>query len=398
VRNLIFIGLCAAVLTSCSGVNFKQTSLYDVYAEPPIIEEGPAVVYSDAVGTMWNSLEDCGNFEVTNEDAYSGKYSVKLDWNKADCEWIGFGNSFSNWAPTDLSQKRFRKALSFYVRTQEKTAKAIPLVACLEDFSSGGSYYFIDAGMYLDGLEMDTTWKQIIVPLWHFPILEEEVNIQAIKQMQFQLEGAGSFFMDEITLIDYSEEQYAQSREKVELMRPHGEANQLVYTEGQLREDAWGYESNECQVLEELRYSEAQTNRDLEFQVADKSSTPAGKVIHWEYSSEDCTWAKWGLNWNGWYPINVRGIHESSVISFRINPSLKSKFTIHLHDFQGHKAEIFNSEGKKLKIGKWNEISVPMESLNLKEKEFVLDQIRQFQFEGKGTGEILIDDIKISSL
>ena len=164
-RNLVFIGLCAALFASCNVANFKQVSLYDVYEEPAVEAEQPAIIYSDGVSTMWNSLEDCGDFEVTKEDAYSGDYSIKLDWNKEGCEWIGFGNSFSNWSAADMSEVRFRKALSFFVRTQENTAKSVPIVACLEDFGGGGSYYFIDAGMYLDGLEMDTTWKQVIVPL-----------------------------------------------------------------------------------------------------------------------------------------------------------------------------------------------------------------------------------------
>ncbi len=374
------IALIAAILSGCQVVSFKQVSLYDVYEVTPKAEQPPAIVYSEAVGTMWNSLEDCGNFEISNSTAYAGKNSIKLDWNKEGCDWIGFGNSYANWTASDLSEERFHKALSFFVRTQESTAKAIPIVACLEDFSGGGSYHFIDAGKYLVGLEIDTTWKQIIVPLWDFPIIEDEVDIQSIKQVQFQLEGAGSFYIDEIGLIDYSQEQYDQMRAEVEQSRPWGEANQQVYTEGRFLEDAWGYEGNDCQTLKETK------------------DQKGDKTIKWVYNSQNCSWSKWGINWNGWYPINVRGIHKISTLTMRVKPNTESNFKISFQDFKGHSAVLFSSSEGKLKVGEWNDISVSLNTLGLDKKGFVLDQIRQILFEGTGAGDILIDDIKISEL
>lgn len=220
-RNFIFI-LSLVTIVGCGTVKFQPQALYDVYEEPAAKEKVEQIVYTDAVGTMWNSLFECGEFEVTKEQAYTGNSSIKLSWNKADCEWIGFGNSFSNWTGSDLSQDRFTQALSFYARTPEKSVSAIPIVACLEDFSGGGSYHFIDAGKYLLGLQLDTNWKRILVPLWHFPVFEDEVDIRSIKQMQFQLEGSGSFFLDDIRIVDYTEEAYQAHRTEVELMKPKG--------------------------------------------------------------------------------------------------------------------------------------------------------------------------------
>jgi len=137
------------LLFGCGTVQFKPMALYDVYEEPPEFAKVEPIIYSDAAGTMWNSLENCGQFEITKETAYSGNSSIKISWNKADCEWIGFGNSFSNWRATDMSQDRFNKALSFYARTQEGVNSAIPIVAAMEDFGGGGTYHFIDASKYL---------------------------------------------------------------------------------------------------------------------------------------------------------------------------------------------------------------------------------------------------------
>jgi len=377
-RKLVFI-VFALVFITCDSIKFKEQALYDKYELPDSREESEYVFFSEGTGTMWNSLFNCGNFEVSNTVAYEGKSSIKVDWNKAKCEWIGFGNSFNNWQPIDLSKLRFKKALSFYVRTQEKTANAIPIVANLEDFSGGGSYYFIDAGKYLNGLVMDTTWKQIIVPLWHFPIIEEEVDINSIKQMKFQLEGGGSFFLDEIKIIDYSKEEYDKMRAGVELMRPKGNANQTVYRKGNFEEDVWGYENNECQTL------------------AEEISKSNSKQIHWIYNANKCNWAKWGINWNGWYAMNLRGVSETSKIYFKLKSKLVgSKFKVMLEDFKGHKTEIFNSQNNAIqsKDG-WINVLVELKSLNLIEKKFALDQIKQIYFEGTGEGEIFIDEIKI---
>ncbi|MEM7038736.1 MAG: hypothetical protein AAF570_17245, partial [Bacteroidota bacterium] len=298
-----------------------------------------------------------------------------ISWDKSKgCEWLGFGNSFSNWAAADMSEQRMRKALSFFVRTQSKTAGAIPIVAKLEDMADGGSYHFIDAKKYLHGLVIDTTWKQIIVPLWDFPIREDEVDIFAIKQMLFQLEGAGSFYIDDLQLIDYSKEEYKAMRADVESMRPKGNPNQVIYTEGQFLDDSWGHENNRCQTLKE-------------------NSDSDGKSIHWKYDPKDCTWAKWGLNWNGWYQMNIRGILENSSLHFRFKTDGKAKFRIKMEDFRYHSTEIFNSASKP--GSGWQSVEIPLKKMQLKEKGFVVDQIRQLLFEGIEAGEVYLDDIEI---
>ena len=367
------------MLTACESVKFQQKELYDVYLLPEAKEKiSSQTIYEEGTGTMWNSLFNCGNFEITKKVAYSGNSSIKLSWNKANCEWIGFGNSYNNWQPVDLTEDIHSKALSFYVRTQEKTAGAIPIVANLEDFSGGGSYFFIDANKYLYGLQMDTTWKRIVVPLWHFPLDEEEVDISAIKQVKFQLEGAGSFYLDEIKIVDYSKEEYQKMRADVEEMKPKGSPAQIVYTRGKLKEDAWGYENNDCQTLEEIVTKTGQNQ------------------IHWKYNSSDCSWAKWGINWNGWYAMNLRGVEEQSKLLFKIKPKPGSEFKVMLQDFKGHSAQIFNHKTVALDLGNgWKSVIIDIKSLELKKKNFALDQIKQLYFEGQSEGEVIINEIKI---
>lgn len=370
------------MVSSCEIVQFQQVSLYDVYEQPKPQEKIEPIIFDDSRGTLWASLEDCGKFEITNEvPAYTGKSAIKVSWDKGlGCEWIGFGNSFSNWAAADMSQERLRKAFSMYVRTQEKTAKSIPIVLAMEDFAGGGSYHFIAANDYLYGLEMDTTWKRIIVPLWHFPINEEEVDIYSIKQMQFQLEGAGSFYLDDLKLIDYSPEEYQKMRAEVEEMKPKGTPKHTVYTEGNLVEDAWGTGEKICHTLEE------------------KTDSTNNTFIKWKYDATNCDWAQWGINWNGWYQVNFRGVTDKMKLQFKVKTKNESRFKIRLEDFNGHSSEIHSKNYITTSTAEWQTIEIPISDFNIVDKGFYLDQIKQFVFVGLNKGEIYLDDIKITSL
>jgi hypothetical protein len=377
-RKISYI-LLLFIISACGSVSFNQLSLYDEFEKKEKKLSVEPIIFEDAVGTMWNSMFDCGQFEISKEYAYSGNASIKLSWDKSKgCQWIGFGSSFSNWTAADMSQDRFKKALSFYVRTPTGTAKSLPIVAALEDFGGGGSYHLIDAKKYLYGLEIDTNWKQIIVPLWDFPVNEEEVDIYSIKQMQFQLEGAGSFFLDEIKLIDFSKEKYQKMRAEVEAMKPKGDFNQIIYKPGKLEEDAWAVGKNACHTLVEKK--DAQLN----------------EYIFWNFSTENCNWAKWGINWNNWYQINFRGITDDAQLEFKLKTDNKAKFRILLEDFNGKSVVVFSNKTSIKENVEWQNISIPLKDKEAIKKDLQLDQIKQLLFEGISSGEVLIKDIKIT--
>ena len=82
------------IISSCS-LQFEKIALYDEFKKPILDKATKQVVFSDAKGTLWSSLSNCGDFSVTNETAYKGNSSIKLTWTKStNCEWLGFGNSF----------------------------------------------------------------------------------------------------------------------------------------------------------------------------------------------------------------------------------------------------------------------------------------------------------------
>jgi len=371
-RKLIYIAAFLGFNSACDVVQFQQQQLYTGYDQLPQEELAEAVIFSDGKGTMWNSLFDCGDFKVSKEAAYEGNSSIKISWDKSKgCEWIGFGNSFSNWTAVDLSQARFKKALTFYVRSQEKTVGALPIVAAMEDFGGGGSYHFIDTKKYLHGLFIDTSWRQVIVPLWDFPVREEEFDVHAVKQMQFQLEGGGSFYLDEIKIIDYSPEEFKKFRAEVEAMKPKGKPNQVVYNPETFDFDAWGHGQSKCQTLNQK-----------------------GKNIHWAYQANNCDWAKWGINWNGWYQSNFRGITDKSVFEIELKSTPSSQFKITLEDFNNKKIVLVDYNKSKDASGDWRKIRVQLNSADFDKSGMQLDQIKQLLFEGNAEGEVEIKSIK----
>ena len=360
-------------------MQFQQQKLYEHYEKPKTEQKAESIIFTDAQGTLWHSLFYCGDFKITNEAAYSGKNSIKISWDKSKgCEWIGFGNSFSNWTAVDMSEERMRKALTFYVRSQSKTSGALPIVASLEDFSGGGSYHYIDTKKYLYGLEIDTTWKLVVVPLWDFPIIEDEVDIRSIKQMKFQLEGGGSFYLDEIRLIDYTPDQFKKFRAEVEAMKPKGNPNQVVYNAAEFEFSTWNTGKSACQTVKLIEES-------------------GFKFISWDYNAESCNWAKWGINWNGWYQINFRGILDVAVLELKYKMEPNTKFKLFLEDFRGKSLEIYNEDGKS-EPGEWKVLRLPLKNMDLLKNGFTLDQIKQLLFQGYGKGTVQIEHIKIFEL
>ena len=102
------------------------------------------------------------------------------------------------------------------------------------------------------------------------------------------------------------------------------------------------------------------------------------------------------MNWNGWYAVNLRGVSEISDIQFKIKTKAGSKFKVFIQDFKGHKAEIFTNENQTISSTDWTSVKIPLKNLELKNKKFAIDQIKQIYFEGTSKGEVFIDEIKIS--
>ena len=64
-----------------------------------------------------------------------------LNWNKVDCEWIGFGNSWSNFVADDISEMYQKSAIRILVKTVIDDQQFLPFVIGLE-LLGGSSFVF----------------------------------------------------------------------------------------------------------------------------------------------------------------------------------------------------------------------------------------------------------------
>jgi hypothetical protein len=166
----------------------------------------------------------------------------------------------------------------------------------------------------------------------------------------------------------------------VEAMKPKGEFIHTVYQPGKLAEDAWGVGKKPCHVLEE------------------RADAHSGKYIYWNFKTENCTWAKWGINWNSWYQVNLRGVTNDVQLEFKLKTDNNAQFKILLEDFNGKSVELYSTNPKEKTNNEWQTLSIPLKDKEAVRSNLQLDQIKQLLFEGISSGEVQITDIKITPL
>jgi hypothetical protein len=376
VRKVLLGILVLTMIWSCSNIKFNTIALYDVYEKTADQKETEQIIYEDELGTMWSSLENCGSFDLSEESSFSGRKSIKIEWAKSGCEWIGFGNSFNNWNPEDLSEKIKSKALSLKVRTIQGVASNLPIVANLEDYEGGGVYYFIGQQQYLNTLKIDTSWSEIVVPLWHFPYDEEALNYRKIKQMKFQLESQGSFLIDDIKIIDYSVKEFEKLQKIRKSNLPAGEKKQEIYPVEDFGFAVWGQNNKDCQLLKEVKDSAAST------------------FIRWEITDEKCSNKRWGINWSNWHALNLSGLDSNSRLQLSVDVKKTTDLSIFISDFNGSSIELFNgiiptttNEGKLL--------TLPIGHLLMNNETFQANRVKELSFEANSSGLIHFNKINL---
>ena len=87
----INLNLILFLLLFAACVEFKPIAVYDIEPEQDNSQQ-EKVFFDESLGLLWLELKDCAEFEVVKEDDNN---VIRLDWNKVNCDWVGFGNSLS---------------------------------------------------------------------------------------------------------------------------------------------------------------------------------------------------------------------------------------------------------------------------------------------------------------
>ncbi|MEJ6734655.1 MAG: hypothetical protein QNK68_05195 [Flavobacteriales bacterium] len=362
--NLKIVILCA-LLVGC--VPFQPISLYDVYPDKDD-KAKQRVFFDDSRGELWSNLKTCGTLEIENLE---GNNVVSLDWNKTDCDWVGFGNSWSNFMADDISGIIETHAISFKVMAVDSDQKSVPFVVGMEDYSGGSSYYFSHLNLFGDDLIVSNQkWTTFYMPFTFYDFSVQGVDPFGIKQMIIQLEGSGKLYLDDIKVVPFSKDQYAAMLENVELLNPKGNPNQNIFP-GNFEDMAWGTGQTNCQKL-----------------------MSENEVINWQWNN--CSeWKKWGINWNNWYAFSLRGIVEKTNLQLSVSKN-HSVFDISLEDFKGKRETIsvadYQAKDRNDSIVTY---TIPLSEFKLIEKDFALDQMKQFEFFGQESGFASIYEIKL---
>ena len=361
--NLLLVSF---LLTAC--VEFKPIAVYDIEPEQDDSQQ-EKVFFDESLGLLWQNLNGCAELSIVEED---GSNVIRLDWNKVNCDWVGFGNSWSNFVADDISDLINTSAISFRVKAVEADQKSIPFVIGLEDYSGGNNYVFSEFKDYADQLSITSDkWTTINIPLSKYNFTYQGVDPTNIKQMIIQLEGAGKVYLDDIKIVPFSEDDYTQMLADVESMRPKGNPNQNIYPSN-FQELAWNIGANDCHNLMEKE-----------------------NQIHWEWNS--CKfYNRWGFNWNNWYAFNLRGIAEQTALQIKLSSDF-SPFNIILEDYTGKSSEIVaNDYAIQNQNDTVSTLNIPLADFKLIEKEFALDRMKQFQFVGnENGGSMVIYEMKL---
>ena len=407
-RSLLLLAL--AVLAGC--VQFQPQQLY-AGVEPAPAPERPRsialavepVIYDDADDdTVWFQDDTrCTQGALTTEGAYAGRRAVAVTWDRGaeGCEWAGLGFGWDGWAGKDLSEILPYAAVQMQVRSAEGRMFGLPIVLTLEDYSGGMGFAYTD-NQYFERAVIDEEWQTVTVPLSAFDLDAENLDPTNVKQLMFELQGAGSIVLDDVRLVWYEPE--PQEPWIVLPERPDPAALPItLFDDAFINDDGWGLVSDGCQSVE---------------------TEPAeghGAVLRmaWDVRPEGCYEGAVGVSWNQWYPADLTPVAEAGAVRFeaRLASGTAERLPVRvaLEDYTRQTSQIV-LDGRFTPSGRftteWQTVTIPFAALRGGGRELAaapattgdrpafqdgadFGTIKQLVFFLDETGEVLIDDLRL---
>jgi hypothetical protein len=386
----IAIVFLIAALSSC--VEFKTISLYDGIEPEPKLPKPETidrvvepVIFYDDDSDMWGLEETvCKDASLTNETVYSGNTAVKLSWDRGvqGCEFAGIGIGWDGYAGKDLSQIMDYAAIQFYVRSQEGRMFGLPIVLTLEDYS-GGMGFAYTGNKWFERSAIDTEWQKVEVPLSAFDLETENLDVTNIKQLQLELQQAGSIYIDDIKLVFYTPQEVDPWMVEEELPDPLGVPIQL-YDDEFINDNGWGLVEDECQTIANTTAEHFSDNKSI--------------YAKWQ-KADQCKVVGFGVSWNKWKPVDATSKMKELKFQFQVKnagtPTDKLDVMVGMEDYDRRFAGVQLTSGYVeggVYNQNWNTVTIPFKDLP---KDFDYSSIKQMEVRLKNSGEIYIDDIRL---
>ncbi len=148
----------------------------------------------------WGLISDnCQLIEMSTSEKSEGDQSIHAKWDNTtgDCKLTSFGVSWNKWNPVDLTSVIDNIAFQFDLKMAKGSASTLPVFIGFEDYERAKTFVnlkpeFVKSGQY------STEWKKVTVPVSAIPV---KVDMTRIKQLYFNLEGAGEIYIDNIKMI-----------------------------------------------------------------------------------------------------------------------------------------------------------------------------------------------------
>ncbi len=382
---LLFI---SAFLSGC--VQFKEATLYDGVEPLPKIEKPASinavvepVIYADNASDMWGLEKTvCKDASLTSKETYSGNEAIAVSWNRNEpgCEFAGIGIGWDGYAGKNLVPLMDYAAIEMRVKAKGERMFGLPIVLTLEDYSGGMGFAYTD-NRYFERTTIDDEWQRVTVPLKDFDLETEGLNPGNIKQLQLELQQSGDVYIDDIRLIFYDPEPVEPWMEEETLPDPL-RTPLTIFDDEFINNNSWGFISDACQ----------------EFSISEETSFSGERAIHARWTDADnCELTMFGASWNKWHPIDMKKKLKTRAFQFQLKLEGGKAEQIEMgmedydraYTFVKIKSEFLANASSG---NDWAKVTIPLSAFP---DDANFEKIKQMAFRFSGTGEALIDEIKL---
>jgi hypothetical protein len=179
--------------------------------EPWLVEEElpsptalPIVLFDDRFinNNGWGLMADkCQNIALTEAVQSEGRKSVHVRWDNSagSCHLTAFGVSWNKWHPVDVTSIRNSAAIQFDIKiTDTESRENLSVKVGFEDYDRQKTSVTLQSAYATTG-RYSAEWATVRIPLYALP---DGVDFTRIKHLFFDMEGKGSFYMDNLKLVE----------------------------------------------------------------------------------------------------------------------------------------------------------------------------------------------------